>query len=93
MRTLIFHEDPGHGWLEVPFIELVHLGVAGKISTCSYMNAGKAYLEEDCDAGIYLDALNALDIKYEFNTVYKDNTPIRTYPYYRTIEAGNAVAT
>jgi len=89
MRTLTFHEDPGHGWLEVPFIELVYLGVAGKISTCSYMHHGKAYLEEDNDAGIYLDALNALNIEYEFNTIHKDNTPIRNYPYYRTIDASD----
>jgi len=87
MKTLTFHEDPGHGWLEVPFIELVHLGVAGKISTCSYMKNGKAYLEEDMDAGIYLDALNALNIDFTFNTIYKDNTPIRGYPYYRSIAA------
>lgn len=52
-----FHTDPGHGWLAVPLEELEVLGVAKDISTYSYFKAGIVYLEEDCDAGIYLDAV------------------------------------
>ena len=57
MRTLTFHSDPGHAWLEVPLAELKSLGVAGEISSYSYINGETAYLEEDCDAGIFIDKL------------------------------------
>ena len=53
-----FYEDPGHGWLEVPTLELVKLGIAGAISPCSYIHpSGKTvYLEEDCDLTTFLVA-------------------------------------
>ncbi len=53
----IFHEDPGHAWLEVDFNDLKVLGIWGKISQYSYMEGDKVYLEEDQDAGIYLKTL------------------------------------
>lgn len=51
--------DPGHGWLSVPMAVVVEAGVAGQISTCSYMSDSlyRAYLEEDCDAPRFLDAV------------------------------------
>ncbi len=56
---LTWYSDPGHGWLRVPMAAVVEAGVAGQISTCSYMCEGNglAYLEEDCDATIFLDAV------------------------------------
>ena len=53
-----FYEDPGHGWLEVPTPELRELGIAHKISTCSYVypNGRFVYLEEDCDLTTFLEA-------------------------------------
>lgn len=32
MREYTFHEDAGHGWLEVPAAELVSLGIHEQIS-------------------------------------------------------------
>ena len=29
-RTFTYHEDPGHGWIEVPMQELYALGIAAK---------------------------------------------------------------
>ena len=54
--TLI--SDPGHGWLRVPMLELISLGIADKISTCSYIDQSKqhVYLEEDCDLAIFAKA-------------------------------------
>ena len=64
-------QDAGHGWIAVPLDTLRALGfrVAGAgehwpyvgrvISTYSYANGGMAYLEEDCDAGAYMAALDA----------------------------------
>ena len=56
---LIFHSDPGHGWLEAP-VELVRAThVSGVISGYSYRSRDNktVYLEEDCDAGLLLEAL------------------------------------
>ena len=36
MSKYTFYEDPGHGWLAVPMEQLVKLGIADKISSCSY---------------------------------------------------------
>jgi len=51
-----FHFDASHGWLEVDLIELVRLGIDEKISSYSYYNNGKMYLEEDCDMPIFMEA-------------------------------------
>lgn len=49
-------QDPGHGWIEVPKAELIALGIADQITHYSYERAPFAYLEEDCDAGLWLKA-------------------------------------
>lgn len=51
-----FHEDAGHGWLRVPFVELIELGV--QPTEYSYTDGEYAYLEEDEDAGRFLRALD-----------------------------------
>ena len=50
------YSDPGHAWLEVTKKELERLGIADKISEYSYMDGLLAYLEEDCDMGIFCQA-------------------------------------
>ena len=51
--------DSGHAWLKVSMEEINALNIRDKISIYSYYDAknGDVYLEEDCDAGIFLDAL------------------------------------
>ena len=80
-----FHSDPGHGWLEVPKSELVRLGVADKISTYSYQNGGMVYLEEDCDAGVFIEAKKAHNepFKIKERNEPKNDSIIRRYPQYR----------
>lgn len=55
MKTYTFHQDPGHGWLEVPRAELQALGIAHRISGYSYESRDGAtvYLEEDCDLSTF----------------------------------------
>ena len=52
-----FISDSGHGWLEVPTVDVITAGVAP--SRYSYLDAatGMSYLEEDCDASAYLHAV------------------------------------
>lgn len=61
-RLVFWVTDPGHGWLAVPFKALRDSGVAEQVSSYSYVGSarrgyvGYALLEEDCDAGLYLQA-------------------------------------
>ena len=56
-QVLTFVSDPGHGWLEVPLTDIAALGVETKISACSFIDGRFAYLEEDEDYAVYMDAL------------------------------------
>jgi len=56
---LTMHSDPGHGWLEVPRGLLDTLGIAGDISDYSYIRGDRAFLEEDCDASRFVEAMKA----------------------------------
>lgn len=78
-RPFVFHNDPGHAWLEVPMGMIFRLGLADKISSCSYRNGEKAYLEEDCDAPLFLQALKSAGIPYKIVEEFEENTPIRGY--------------
>jgi hypothetical protein len=59
MNTYRFFSDPSHGWLRVPVKKILELGIANKITRFSYVSpSGKyVYLEEDLDAGTFIDAL------------------------------------
>ncbi len=83
MIELTFHTDPGHGWLQVPKSELEKYGIADKVSRYSYMKNDSAFLEEDCDAQLYTDALDAAGVNFDVNETYAENTPIRRYMSYR----------
>ena len=63
-----FYADPGHGWIKVSISELEKLGIAEKISGCSYMRKGWAYLEEDCDLSLFFKAKNFTDFDKVCNT-------------------------
>jgi len=79
-----FYEDPGHGWLKVPLKELEELDIADKISTYSYLKGPHAYLEEDCDAPIFMKTMEAKGRTVELD-VHTSNrsSKIRGYPGYK----------
>ena len=52
----MMHADAGHGWLAVKTKELVELGIADKVSSYSFYKGKTTYLEEDCDATMYINA-------------------------------------
>jgi len=54
-----FHSDCGHGYLEVDVKELHDLGIYNEITHYSYINNQKVYLEEDCDASLFIEAWSA----------------------------------
>jgi hypothetical protein len=52
--------DPGHGWLQVDFSDLKALGLnPSDFSRYSYRKRNTFYLEEDCDAGKFINAYQA----------------------------------
>ena len=78
-----FFEDPGHGWLKVPLKELEELGIAGRITRYSYRRGAYAYLEEDCDAPLFVKAMDEHGQTVEHNThISNEESRIRDYlPY------------
>ena len=56
--TYTFFSDPGHAWLRVPISALDALDIRHQISRYSYVSAdlSTAYLEEDRDAGVFVEA-------------------------------------
>jgi hypothetical protein len=83
MKTYIYHQDHGHGWLEVNKAELKSLGLEQEITSYSYAKGDKVYLEEDCDAALFLEKLHENGDEFIVQNVFKENTPIRNYdPYY-----------
>lgn len=88
------YEDPAHGWLAVPLQWLEQFGIVGKISHCSYLKGGTAYLEEDCDAPEFRRAAESngfrLFVDYRHTN---DRSAIRSYPSFgQVIEEQTALA-
>jgi hypothetical protein len=75
-----YYTDPGHGWIRVKKQLLIQLNIAFDISNYSYMKGNFAYLEEDCDMGIFCEAKERLGEKFGFIDVFSTITPIRDYP-------------
>jgi len=86
---LRFRSDAGHGWLEVPRMEVRRLDIV--VTPFSYQKDDKVYLEEDLDAVTYLNA-RAAEIGVELKDINEhitieevydgDISPIRNYTNY-----------
>jgi hypothetical protein len=91
---LTFHTDPGHGWLEVHRGVLEKSGIADKVSEYSYMRGDIAYLEEDRDAGLFLNVLDEIGIKYSFDERHTNEEHwIRRLPCYKYRRSVDAILT
>lgn len=51
-----YYRDDGHGWIAVKKNILEKIGIADEISKYSYQRGKMAYLEEDCDASLFVNA-------------------------------------
>jgi hypothetical protein len=81
----IYHQDSGHGWLEVPLKELRDLGIAHEITLYSFNNKGMIYLEEDRDAGKFLEARKKHEKPYRLLNNYIDGLCyIREFPRFES---------
>lgn len=79
----VFHSDPGHAWLAVKLSEIKMLGIEHDISSFSYVKGKTAYLEEDCDAGKFIEAMKSKGIDVEVKQgAVRDRSPIRYFKSY-----------
>lgn len=72
---LVFLSDGEHRWLAVKFADLrIFPDVVEKISDCSYVNPSSrvAWLEEDSDAPLFIEAAKGKGWIVEFEFVYVD---------------------
>ena len=84
--TFTYHTDPGHGWIEVPLPIVAALGITTEISSFSYTDGRNAYLEEDCDAWLFVNAYEAAHgARPELVDVHQECTPIRNLPPFKRI--------
>jgi len=78
-----FYSDPGHGWAKVSKALLVKLSIADSITPYSYSRGNFAYLEEDCDLGIFYKALEDRGVKPIFKEHRANKySKIRSYESY-----------
>jgi hypothetical protein len=79
----VHHEDSGHGWLEVPVRDLKIMGLENLITSYSYSNKKKVYLEKDVDMGTFLDIRRLLPKPFVIHINYMDGMCfIRDFPHY-----------
>lgn len=81
--TVNCYSDPGHSWIKVPMRVLTNLNIQDKISNYSYKRKDFAYLEEDCDYTIFINALKESGIELKvINHSTNKQSKIRSYvPY------------
>ena len=82
MKTLTYHTDPGHGWLEVSQADLTDVGLSyTDFSAYSYTDRRKLYLEEDCDASKFVEAYIAKHgAKPQYTEKFADPCFVRDLP-------------
>lgn len=77
---LKFYQDAGHGWIQVPHKTILSMPekLIEKITKYSYMDKTHVYLEEDCDAYLFMSWLSDIGVKPTLETVYHDHSPVRS---------------
>ena len=76
--------DSGHGWLAVKRKD-IPLEILNQISRFSYQRGDSVYLEEDCDASLFVNYLINNKIPYVNRTMkFVNRSQIRSYESYRT---------
>ena len=83
---LTCYNDPGHAWLRVnrSIAKRLMGDSFNRISSYSYQFNEYIYLEEDCDAGLLIEALKAQGISYRIKENFcNKESRIRSYPSFQ----------
>ncbi|MDD5649455.1 MAG: hypothetical protein PHF86_03410 [Candidatus Nanoarchaeia archaeon] len=79
-KIYVFYSDSGHGWLKVLKREVETSGIIKQISSFSHKKNQFLYLEEDCDASIFIKAQEAKGIKVKLKSFSTNrSSKIRNY--------------
>ena len=70
-KELTFVADAGHGYLKVPLKVLEVYGLVGKISGFSFKSKNFGFLEEDCDAPLFLKTIKEAGNEHHYKIVEK----------------------
>ena len=81
--TYRYITDPGHGWIEVSRAEINRLCIEDQISNYSYQHADMVYLEEDCDATVFIRAKEARKEPVQYFEIHQENTFVRNLPRFQ----------
>ena len=86
MTNFTFECDPGHGWLLVSAEDMTKAGLTeADISPFSYVSkTGQIALEEDLDAGVFLDAWKEKFGQPRISDEHVETTAIRNWKSYGT---------
>ena len=80
-----FYSDPGHAWLKVSVKDALAVGLSNQdFSTYSYYRNGFFYLEEDLDAGVFIQAYiakNGQPPQFRESVARERSSRIRTYAH------------
>jgi hypothetical protein len=81
-NQIVYISDPSHSYLRVPVRKVENLGFMNEISEYSFFNNHYVWLECDCDAQLFFDALDERGIQEP--TIYMETldkqAPFRLYP-------------
>lgn len=84
MLTLDYVQDPGHGWIAADIHALRQYNLTDKVSEYSYRDGDLVWLEEDCDASLYLNALRRAGIPFTLKESHTNHdSRIRRLPRFR----------
>lgn len=84
MTTYHFYSDAGHGWLKVPYKDIVDLNIENDITEYSFKKGKYVYLEEDCDAQLFAEKKEqqtGKELDYKVHNI-KCLSKIRAYKHY-----------
>jgi hypothetical protein len=70
--SLTYHQDPGHGWVEIErdLAQRLLGDDFQRISPYSYQLGQRIFLEEDCDAGLLVDACKRAGITLDLRDAH-----------------------
>ncbi len=82
-RNYTFYSDAAHGWMAVHVDEIYVLGIKDEISHYSYILKNTVYLEEDCDAGVFINKAKEIGWDISIKNHPKDRPDIRNFCAYK----------
>jgi len=82
MKAITYISDPSHSYLKVDVRTVENLGFMNKISEYSFFNNHYVWLECDCDAQLYFDALDERGLPEPtiYSETLNEQAPFRLYP-------------